>query len=146
MYLNLYSMEESLMNMTPFHSLCVQVGKFTCPLIIILYKVTNRSMIPVVESVFPRQLLCRQYVQKETQPEKPYIVSASFAVFKPSIVSTIPESILNHLLLRSTSNLVTRFVSLMGDTLRPSYDESFPVDFNSLICTRWIVLVYLRIH
>ena len=50
----------------------------------------------------------------------------------PSIASTILESVLNHLLLWSTSNIVTCFVSLMGDTLRPSYDESFPVDFNSL--------------
>ena len=51
---------------------------------------------------------------------------------KPSIVSAIPESVLNHLLLWSTSNLVTCFMSLMWDTLRPSCDESFPVDFNSL--------------
>jgi hypothetical protein len=68
-------------------------------------------VILVVESVFPRQLSCRQYVQKDVQPEKPSIASAistvfkpSIAsaistVFKPSIASAIPESVLNHLLL-----------------------------------------------
>ena len=132
MYLNLYSVEESLLNMTPFHSPCVQVGKSTCLLIMLLYKITNRSVIPVVESVFPRQLSCPQYVRNEVQSEKPSIVSAISAVLKPSIVSTIPESVPNHLLLLSTSNLVICFVSLMWDTLRPSCDESFPVDFNSL--------------
>jgi hypothetical protein len=63
------------------------------------YKITNWSMIPVVESVFPRQLSCRQYVQRDVQPEKPSIASAISAVLKPSIASAIPESVLNHLLL-----------------------------------------------
>jgi hypothetical protein len=48
-------------------------------------------VIPVVESVFPRQLSCRQYVQKDVQPEKPSIASAISAVFKPSIASAIPD-------------------------------------------------------
>jgi hypothetical protein len=56
-------------------------------------------VILVVESVFPRQLSCHQYVQKDVQPEKPSIASAIFVVFKPSIASAIPESVLNHLLL-----------------------------------------------
>jgi hypothetical protein len=56
-------------------------------------------MIPVVESVFTRQLSCRQYVQREVQPRKPSIASAISAVLKPSIVSAILESVLNHLLL-----------------------------------------------
>jgi hypothetical protein len=56
-------------------------------------------VILVVESVFPRQLSCRQYVQKDVQPEKPSIASAISAVLKPSIASAIPESVLNHLLL-----------------------------------------------
>ena len=99
MYLNLYSMEESLLNMTPFHSLCVKVGKSTCLLIILLYNITNRSVIPIVESVFPRQLACRQYVQREVQPGKPSVVSAIYAVLKPSIVSAIPESVLSYWLL-----------------------------------------------
>ena len=60
------------------------------------HKITNWSMIPIVESVFPRQLLCRQYVQREVQPRKPSIVSTIYAVLKPSIVSTIPESVLNY--------------------------------------------------
>jgi hypothetical protein len=63
------------------------------------YKITNWSVIPVVESVFPRQLSCRQYVQREVQPGKPSIASAISAVLKPSIASAIPESVLNHLLL-----------------------------------------------
>ena len=89
-------------------------------------------MILVVESVFPRQLSCRQYVQKDVQPEKLSIASAISAVHKPSIASAIPESVLNHLLLLSTSNSFTRFMSLMGDTLNPSCGESFPVESNSL--------------
>jgi hypothetical protein len=39
-------------------------------------------MILVVESVFPRQLSCRQYVQKDVQPENPSIASAISAVLK----------------------------------------------------------------
>ena len=97
MYLNLYSVEESLLNMIPFHSLCV--GKSTCLLIILLYKITNRSVIHVVESVFPRQFSCRQYVQRDVQPKNPSITSAISAVFKPSIASAIPDSVLNHFLL-----------------------------------------------
>jgi hypothetical protein len=63
------------------------------------YKITNWSMIPVVDSVFRRKLSRRQYVQREIQPRKPSIVSAIFVVFNPSIASAIPVSFLNHLLL-----------------------------------------------
>ena len=63
------------------------------------YKITNWSMIPIVESMFPRQLSCRQYVQREVQPGKPSIASTIFLVLKPSIALAIPESVLNHLLL-----------------------------------------------
>jgi hypothetical protein len=63
------------------------------------YKITRWSVIPVVESVFPRQLSCRQYVQREVQPENPSVASAIYAVLKPSIVSAIPESVLSYWLL-----------------------------------------------
>jgi hypothetical protein len=99
MHLNLYYLEKSPLNMTPFHSLCVQVGKSACLLIILLYTITNWSVILVVESVFPRQLSCHQYVQREVQPRNPSIALAIFVVLKPSIVSTIPDSVLSHLLL-----------------------------------------------
>jgi hypothetical protein len=99
MCLNLYSIEDSLLNMTPFHLLCVWVGKSACLLIILLYNITNRSVIPVVESVFPRQLSCRQYVQREFQPRNPSIASTISAVLKPSIALAILELVLNHLLL-----------------------------------------------
>jgi hypothetical protein len=46
------------------------------------YKITNWSVIPVVESVFPRQLSCRQYVQREVQPKNPSIASAISTVLK----------------------------------------------------------------
>jgi hypothetical protein len=59
----------------------------------------HTPVIPVVESVFPRQLSCRQYVQREVQPGKPSIASAISAVLKPSIASTIPESVPSHFLL-----------------------------------------------
>jgi hypothetical protein len=96
------------------------------------YNITRWSVIPIAELVFSRQLSCHQYVQRDVQPEKPSVTSAISAVFKHSIASAIPESVLNHLLLLSASNLVTCFVSLMEDTLRPSCDESFPIHFNSL--------------
>jgi hypothetical protein len=81
-------------------SLALCLGwKIACLLIILLYKITNWSVILVVESIFPRQLSCHQYVQREVQPIKPSIASAISAVLKPSIVSAIPESVLNHLLL-----------------------------------------------
>ena len=92
-------MEESLLNMTPFHLLYVYVVKSTCLLIILLYKNTNWYVILVVESVFPRQLLCRQYVQREFQPRNHFIALAISAILKPSIASVVPESVLNHLLL-----------------------------------------------
>jgi hypothetical protein len=80
MYLNVYSVEESLLNMTPFQSPCVEVAKSRSFLDHTPYKITNWSVIHVVESVFPRQLSCRQYVQREVQPEKPSIASAIFPV------------------------------------------------------------------
>jgi hypothetical protein len=60
------------------------------------YKTTHWYVIPIVELVFPRQLLCRQYVQREVQPGKPSVASAIHAVLKPSIVSAIPKSILSY--------------------------------------------------
>jgi hypothetical protein len=76
------------------------------------YTITRWSVIPIFESVFPRQLSCRQYVQREVQPGKPSIVSTIYAFLKPSIVSAIPKSVLSYWLLLSTSNLVTCFVSI----------------------------------
>jgi hypothetical protein len=63
------------------------------------HKITRWYVIHVVESVFPRQFSCRQYVQREVQPGNPYVASAIYAVLKPSIVSAIPESVLNYWLL-----------------------------------------------
>jgi hypothetical protein len=99
MCLNLYSMKESPLNMTPFHFLCVSVGKSTGLLIILLYKITNWPVIPVVESLFPRQLSCCQYVQREVQLEYNSITLAFSAVLKPSIAPSIPGTLLNNLLL-----------------------------------------------
>jgi hypothetical protein len=56
-------------------------------------------MIPIVESMFPRQLSCRQYVQREVQPRNTYIASAISVVLKPSIASAIHDLVLNHFLL-----------------------------------------------
>jgi hypothetical protein len=64
MYLNLYSMEESLLNMTPFHSPCVSVGKSTRLLVILLYKITNWSVIPVVESLFSKTVVVSSICSK----------------------------------------------------------------------------------
>jgi hypothetical protein len=42
------------------------------------YKITNWSMIPVVESVFPRQLLFCQYVQKMSSTQKSFYCVGHF--------------------------------------------------------------------
>jgi hypothetical protein len=63
------------------------------------YKITRWSTILAVESVFLRQLSCRQYVQREVQPGKSSIASTIYVVLKPSIVSAIPESVLSYWLL-----------------------------------------------
>jgi hypothetical protein len=63
------------------------------------YNITRWSMIPIVESVFPRQLSCHQYVQREVQPRKPFVALTIYAVLKPSIMLAIPESILSYWLL-----------------------------------------------
>jgi hypothetical protein len=99
MCLILYSMEESHFEHDTL-SLTLCLGwKIRSSLDHTPYKITCWSMIPVLESVFPRQLLCRQYVQREFQPKKPSVASTIYAVLKPSIALAIPKSVLNHLLL-----------------------------------------------
>jgi hypothetical protein len=43
-----------------------------------------------------------------------------------------PVSVHTHLIHHLTSLSCVSFMSMMGDTSRPSFDESFPVDFNTL--------------
>jgi hypothetical protein len=47
-------------------------------------------------------------------------------------MSAFPVSVSNHIHVSLYPKSVTYFVSLMGDTSRPSCDESLPFDFNSL--------------
>jgi hypothetical protein len=44
---------------------------------------------------------------------------------------SIPMSVHTHLIHHLTSLSYVSFMSMMGDTSRPSFDESFPVDFNT---------------
>jgi hypothetical protein len=82
MCLNLYSMEESLFEHDTL-SLALCLGwKTHSSLDHTFYKITTWYVIPIVESVFPRQLLCHQYVQKDVQPEIPSIASSISTVLK----------------------------------------------------------------
>jgi hypothetical protein len=85
----------------------------------------------VFESMLPRPLSCCSYVQ-----EKSSLAQAFYRVdhLQLSILtmSAFPVSVSNHLHTLIYLKSVTCFMSLMGDTSRPSYDESFPVDFKSL--------------
>jgi hypothetical protein len=89
----------------------------------------------IFESMLPRPLSCHSYVQ-----EKSNLAQALYRVdhLQLSIptMSAFPVSVSNHFHTLIYPKSVTYFVSLMGDTSRPSCDKSFPVDFNSSSRTR----------
>ena len=74
------------------------------------------------------QIIGRVIHMFKRSPSETYIESAICSCFILS-VSAFPMSKSYSI---SPSKSVTHFVSLMGDTSRPSYDESCSVDFNSL--------------
>jgi len=57
-------------------------------------------------------------------------VDIYYNTFKDVFMSIIFEPSLHQH--HSVSNIDTYFVSLMGDTSRPSYDGSLPIDINTL--------------
>jgi hypothetical protein len=65
----------------------------------------------------------------------PHHVQGKFH-FKPSICSITSfhflVSVHTHSIHHLTSLSCVSFMSMMGDTSRPSFDESFPIDFNTL--------------
>jgi hypothetical protein len=82
----------------------------------------------VLESMLPRPLSCHSYVQEKSK-QAPYRVS-HLQLSIPTM-SAFPVSASNHFHTLIYLKYVTYFVSLMGDTSRPSCDESFLLDFNS---------------
>jgi len=110
----------------------VKVGKSAHLLFIIfLYKFTLWSMILFWVSI-SKKIFMSSICSRKFQLRNPYITSTSSAILNPYILSPIPDSFLNHSMLWSTSNLCTRFTLLMGDTSRPSCNESLPIKFSIL--------------
>jgi hypothetical protein len=72
---------------------------------------------------------------------KSAIYNCPFSLCRPSLC---PVQLTSYSV--SPSKSVTHFMSLMGDTSKPSCDEFCSVDFNSFIHIQRIVLVYLGIH
>jgi hypothetical protein len=85
----------------------------------------------VFESMLPIPLSCHSYVQKNSILAKSFY---RFCHLQLSILtmSPFPVSVSNDFHTLIYPKFVTYFMSLMGDTSRPSCDDSFPIDFNSL--------------
>jgi hypothetical protein len=83
------------------------------------------------ESMLPRPLLCHSYAQEKSNLAQAFYRVSHMQLLIPTM-SAFPVSVSIHLHTLTYLKSVTYFVSLMGDTSRPSYDESFLVDFNSL--------------
>jgi hypothetical protein len=76
----------------------------------------------LVESMFPSQLSCL------------IMFKGSFTSNHPSVVLPVSISYVSPYSFDPPSYItfLCQFVSMMGDTSRPSFDEYFPVDFNTL--------------
>jgi hypothetical protein len=85
----------------------------------------------ISESMFPRPLSCRSYVQEKSNPTQAFYRVDHLQLSIPTM-SAFPVSISNHFHTLIYLKSVTYFMSLMGDTSRPSCDEFVLVDFNSL--------------
>jgi hypothetical protein len=82
----------------------------------------------IFESMLPRPLSCHSYVQEKSKQALYRVDHLQLLILT---MSAFPVSVSNHFHTLIYPKSVTYFVSLMGDTSRPSCDESFPVDFNS---------------
>jgi hypothetical protein len=85
----------------------------------------------VFESMLPRPLSCRSYVQETSNPTQAFY-RVGHLQLSILTMSTFPMSISNHPHTLIYLKFVTCFMSLMGDTSRTSCDKSFPIDFKSL--------------
>jgi hypothetical protein len=83
----------------------------------------------VFESILPGSLSCHSYVQEKFNRN---LLSSNHLQLSILTMSAFPVSVPRHICILLYPKSVTYFVSLMGDTSRPSYDKSFPVDFSSL--------------
>jgi hypothetical protein len=72
----------------------------------------------LLESMLPRPLLCRSYLQEKSNLNKPSIES-SICSYKFSTMSAFPESVLNHFILLSTSNML--LILLIFSKSQPSF-------------------------
>jgi hypothetical protein len=75
----------------------------------------------LVESMLPSHLSCLTMFKGSFIPNQPSAV----------LPVSIPVSVHTHLIHHLTSLSCVSFMSMMGDTSWPSFDESFPVDFNT---------------
>ena len=106
---------------TPLHH-CNWVGKSICLLFDLLQiHILGRLSVNDAKTIVV-SFICSREVHLKPILSRPSAVIHSLRVVLPCVWS---YSV-------SLSKSVTHFVSLMGDTLRPSYDESFPIEFNSL--------------
>jgi hypothetical protein len=76
----------------------------------------------LIESILPSHLSCLIMFKGSFTSNHPSVV------LPVSISCVSPYSLIHHL----TSLSCVSFMSMMGDTSRPSFDESFPIDFNTL--------------
>jgi hypothetical protein len=79
------------------------------------------TFLVLVESMLPSHLSCLTMFKGSFFPNQPSAV----------LPISIPVSAHTHLIHHLTSLSCVRFMSMMGDTSRPSFDETFPVDFHT---------------
>jgi hypothetical protein len=85
----------------------------------------------VSKSMLSRTLSCHSYVQEKSNPTQAFYQVSHLQLSIPTMWA-FPVLVLNHFHTLIYLKFVTYFMSLMRDTSRPSCDESFLIDFNSL--------------
>jgi hypothetical protein len=85
----------------------------------------------VSKSMLPIPLSCHSYVQESSNPTQAFYRFNHLQLSIPTMLA-FSVSVSNHIHTLIYLKCVTYFVSLMGDTSRPSCDESVLVDFKSL--------------
>jgi hypothetical protein len=85
----------------------------------------------ISESMLPRPLSCHSYVQEMSNPTPSFYRVDHLQLSIPTM-SAFSVSVSNHFHTLIYLKFVTCFMSLIGNTSRPSCDESFPIEFNSL--------------
>jgi hypothetical protein len=106
-------------NLLVFESYQFQVSLYFFILVKELSYYFHIMFLVLIESMLPNYLSCLTMFKGIFIPNQPFAV----------LPISIPVSVHTHLIHHLTSLSCVSFMSMMGDTSRPSINESFPIEF-----------------